>query len=72
MPFFGWFGMTENGQRRSWRLVLRLPDKYTDDTSSLFRWLREWLIPALLHAPMRVTLELRAPDDDLPPDDTPT
>jgi hypothetical protein len=65
--WFGWFGVTENGQRRSWRLVLRLPDDYAEDTAALFRWLREYVIPACLNAPVAVTLEF-VPPDDVPPD----
>jgi hypothetical protein len=53
-----------NGKRSSWRLVLHLPDGYAEDTSALFAWLRDWLIPAILHSPLKVTLELRVPEDD--------
>jgi hypothetical protein len=58
--------VTENGQRRHWRLVLRLPDDYAEDTAALFQWLRTYVIPACLNAPVQVTLELRVPEDDRP------
>lgn len=53
-----------NGKRSSWRLIVSLPEGYALDAPALFGWLREWLIPALLEAPFRVTLEFKAPDDD--------
>jgi hypothetical protein len=56
-----------NGKRSNWRLVLHLPDDYAEDTAALFKWLRVWLIPAILHSPLKVTLELRVPED-VPPD----
>jgi hypothetical protein len=57
-----------NGKRSNWRLVLHLPDDYAEDTAALFKWLRVWLIPAILHSPLKVTLELRVPEDDRPPE----
>jgi hypothetical protein len=57
---------TGNGNRRHWRLVLKLPEDYAANTGLLFSWLRDWLIPAILHAPVQVTLELRVPEDDRP------
>lgn len=52
--------MSRNGHR-PWRLRVRLPAGYDEDTQPLFDWLREWLIPACLNAPIKVTLELRPP-----------
>lgn len=57
---------SSNGNRSSWRLLLRLPKGYETDTPALFAWLRDELIPAILHAPLRITLELRPPEDDRP------
>jgi hypothetical protein len=57
-----------NGKRHAWRLVLKLPPGYEDHTPALFAWLRDWLIPALLEAPLRVTLSFEPPEDDRPPE----
>jgi hypothetical protein len=57
-----------NGKRHAWRLVLKLPPGYEDETPALFAWLRDWLIPALLEAPLRVTLSFEPPDDDPQPE----
>jgi hypothetical protein len=57
-----------NGKRSSWRLVLKLPPGYEDEAPALFAWLRHHIIPALLHAPVRVTLEFVPPEDDRPPE----
>lgn len=68
-PEFWWFGVTEgpNGRRSAWRLKVRMPD--VNDSPAMFRWLRDFVIPACLNAPFRVTLELEPPDDVVPPDD---
>jgi hypothetical protein len=60
-----------NGKRRAWRLVLKLPPGYEDEAPALFAWLRDHVIPALLNAPVRVTLSFEPPDD-LPPDQPPS
>jgi hypothetical protein len=57
-----------NGKRRAWRLVLKLPPGYEDEAPALFAWLREHVIPALLNAPVRVTLSFEPPEDDRPPE----
>jgi hypothetical protein len=54
--------VTSNGKRHAWRLVLRLPAGYDRETPALFEWLRTWLIPALLQAPMRISVEFRPPE----------
>ena len=53
----------ENGRRGTWRLKLHVPDLESVDREPLFEWLRDSLIPAILAAPFRVTLELVQPDD---------
>jgi hypothetical protein len=58
---------SSNGKRHAWRLVLKLPPGYEDETPALFAWLRDHVIPALLAAPVRVTLSFEPPDD-VPPD----
>ena len=52
--------MSRNGHR-PWRLRVQLPENYGENTEPLFEWLRTWLIPACLNAPIKVTLELRPP-----------
>ena len=51
---------SQNG--RAWRLHVNLPSGYEHDSQELFEWLREWLIPACLNAPVQVTLSLHPPD----------
>jgi len=52
--------VSRNGHH-AWRLRVKLPEDYAENSEPLFEWLRAWLIPACLHAPVRVTLELRPP-----------
>jgi len=61
--------VSANGSR-AWRLRVELPAGYDEDSQELFEWLRRWLIPACLEAPIRVTLSL-VPPSDRPEDDTP-
>jgi len=51
--------VSRNGHR-PWRLRVQLPEGY-EDSDALFDWLKRWLIPACLNAPVKVTLELRPP-----------
>lgn len=53
--------MSRNG--RHWRLLVRLPPGYGQHTPALFEWLRTLLIPALLRAPMQITVEFVPPDE---------
>ena len=55
--------MTKNGDK-PWRMRVQLPQGYEGDSRELFEWLRHWLLPAILHAPIRITLHLVPPDDD--------
>jgi len=67
----GFFGVSSpNG--RAWRLHVNLPAGFEEDTTELFAWLRAWLIPACLHAPVQVTLSLHPPEplpEDVDPEE---
>jgi hypothetical protein len=58
-----------NGYRRAWRLRVHLPELGSVETAPLFQWLREFVIPACLNAPVQVTLELVPPDDVRSPEE---
>jgi hypothetical protein len=48
--------------RSHWRLTVQLPPDYADQAPAIFKWLRLWLIPALLQAPVEITLAFEPPD----------
>lgn len=58
--------MSDDNGARPWRLILKLPDGYADDAQAIFEWLRSELIPAVLHAPVRVTVIFEPPGSDRP------
>lgn len=53
-----------------WRLVVQLPKDYAEDAPAIFSWLRDALIPAVLAAPVKVTLIFEPPDSDRDIDET--
>jgi hypothetical protein len=53
--------VSRNGHH-AWRLRVELPSGYDEDTTALFTWLREHLIPCCLAAPIRITLQLVPPE----------
>ena len=56
--------MSDDDSQRPWRLILKLPDGYADEAQPIFEWLRSELIPAVLHAPVRVSVIFEPPDDE--------
>jgi hypothetical protein len=52
----------DNGKRSHWRLTVQLPPDYADQAPAIFAWLRDALIPAVLSAPVPITLAFEPPD----------
>ena len=53
--------MSEDG--KPWRVKVQLPPGYEDQSAELFSWLRDWLLPAIVNSPLRITLHLIPPEE---------